>query len=54
MERRDNGWWFIQVCLPHGHHQYRFVIDGAPVLDLHASGVARDEQGNPVSLVAVS
>jgi 1,4-alpha-glucan branching enzyme len=54
MQRRDNGWWFIQLWLPHGHHQYRFLVDGSPMLDLHAVGTARDEQGEPVSLVAVS
>ncbi|HTV62428.1 MAG TPA: glycoside hydrolase family 13 [Verrucomicrobiae bacterium] len=54
MERRDGGWWFIQLWLPHGHHQYRFLVDGSPTLDLHAVGSARDGQGNLVSLVAVS
>ncbi len=54
MERRGDGWWFLQVWMPHGHHQYRFLVDGEPVLDLHASGMARDERDEPVSLVAVS
>ena len=38
MERREDGWWFIQIWLPHGHHQYRFLADGEPMLDLHATG----------------
>ncbi len=54
MEQRDGGWWFIQVWLPHGHHQYRFIVDGHPMLDLHAVGTARDEHGVPVSLIEVS
>jgi len=43
-----------QVQLCHGHHQYRFLVDGKPMLDPHATGVTRDEQGEQVSLVAVS
>lgn len=38
MERREGGWWFIQIWLPHGHHRYRFLADGEPMLDLHATG----------------
>jgi hypothetical protein len=49
-----DGWWFIQVPLTHGHHQYRFVADGKPMLDPHAAGVARNERNEEVSLVAAS
>ena len=54
MERRVDGWWFLQVRLTHGHHQYRFLVDGRPMLDSHAAGVARNERNEEVSLVAVS
>lgn len=54
MAQREDGWWFIQVWLPHGHHQYRFLVDGEPTLDRHATGTARDEHNEPVSLIAVS
>lgn len=54
MERRFDGWWFLQVLLPHGHHRYRFLVDGKPVLDPKASGVTFDERKERVSLVAVS
>jgi 1,4-alpha-glucan branching enzyme len=54
MAQREDGCWFIQVWLPHGHHQYRFLVDGEPTLDLHATGTARDEHDDPVSLIAVS
>jgi 1,4-alpha-glucan branching enzyme len=54
MEPRADGWWFIQVWLPHGHHQYRFLVDGEPVLDRQASGVVRDGHNEPASLIAVS
>jgi len=54
MARREDGWWFIQVWLPHGHHQYRFLVDGKPTLDEHAVGTARDDHDEPVSLIAVS
>jgi len=54
MEQRENGWWYIQIWLPHGHHQYRFLVDGQPTLDLHATGITRDDRDEPVSLIAVS
>ena len=54
MERRVDGWWFLQVPLTHGHHQYRFLVDGRPMLDPRATGVARTERDEEVSLVAVS
>jgi 1,4-alpha-glucan branching enzyme len=54
MNQRVDGWWFIQVDLPHGHHQYHFLVDGQPTLDPQASGTARDSNNLPVSLIAVS
>lgn len=54
MERRLDGWWFLQVPLTHGHHQYRFLVDGKRMLDPHATGIARNERNEEVSLVAVS
>jgi hypothetical protein len=40
--------------LPHGYHQYVFLVDDKPVLDPKASGKARNERNEPVSLMAVS
>lgn len=54
MRRRVDGWWHCQISLCHGHHQYRFVIDGHAALDPAATGVGRDRDGEPVSLIAVS
>jgi len=54
MQQRSDGAWFLQVPLHHGHHQYLFIIDGQPTLDPKAHGVARNQQGEKVSLVAVS
>jgi 1,4-alpha-glucan branching enzyme len=54
MRRREDGWWFIEVPLTHGHHRYRFLVDGKPVLDPQGAGIARDERNERVSLVAVS
>src|ERR1022692_3197972 len=54
MQRSVDGWWLAQVHLCHGHHQYRFLVDGKPMLDPHATGVVRDEHGEQVSLLAVS
>ena len=54
LERRLDGWWFVQIQLCHGHHHYRFLVDGKPRLDPAATGVARDDHGELVSVVAVS
>lgn len=54
MQRSFDGWWFAQVQLCHGHHQYRFLVDGQPMLDPQATGIARDEHGDRTSLIAVS
>jgi 1,4-alpha-glucan branching enzyme len=54
MKRQPDGAWLIQVQLTHGHHHYRFLVDGKPVLDPRAHGIARDHQGAKASLVAVS
>jgi len=54
MQRRGDGWWFLQVMLGQGHHQYRFLVDGKPVLDPRAMGVVRNQLNGEVSVVAVS
>lgn len=54
MTRRVDGWWLIELNLAHGHHQYRFLVDGKPTLDPHASGVSRDDKGEEASVIAVS
>jgi 1,4-alpha-glucan branching enzyme len=54
MQRREDGWWSLQVPLSHGHHQYLFVVDGTPTLDPHSSGTTRNARYEKVSLVAVS
>jgi 1,4-alpha-glucan branching enzyme len=54
MRRREDGWWFIEVQLTHGHHQYLFLVDGRPVLDPKGTGIARNERNERVSLIAVS
>ena len=54
MKRQPDGAWLLEVPLHHGHHQYIFVVDGRPVLDPKANGIARDRKGERVSLLAVS
>ena|SRR5579859_6300041 len=54
MRRTLDGWWLATVEMSHGHHQYRFLVDGRPTLDPRAAGITRDEQGERVSLIAVS
>lgn len=54
MSKSVDGWWLAQVELCHGHHQYRFIVDGRPMLDPNATGVVRNEINEKVSLIAVS
>jgi 1,4-alpha-glucan branching enzyme len=55
MQRRPDGWWFVQVPLTHGHHQYVFLVDGEPELDSHAAGfVFGMTPFGKVSVIAVS
>jgi 1,4-alpha-glucan branching enzyme len=54
MERQSDGAWLVQVALHHGHHQYRFLVDGTPELDPRSTGTAKDSAGKRVSLIAVS
>jgi len=54
MKRQPDGSWQAQVDLPHGHHEYQFLVDGEPRLDPKAYGVGRNGKGERVSLVAVS
>ena len=53
MQPRGDGWWFLQVMLGPGHHQYRFLVDGEPVLDSRAMGRVRDPVNGEASIVAV-
>jgi len=54
MKRQPDGGWHLQIPLNHGHHHYLFLVDGKPMLDPRAQGVARNEQNEKVSLLAVS
>ncbi len=54
MQRRVDGWWFLQVPVTHGHHRYRFLVDGRPQLDPQATGMTRNDANEVVSIVAVS
>jgi 1,4-alpha-glucan branching enzyme len=54
MRQREDGWWYVQLLLCHGHHRYWFLVDGTPMLDPHATGVGRNDRDERVSLIAVS
>jgi 1,4-alpha-glucan branching enzyme len=54
MRRMPDGRWMASLEVPHGYHQYVFLIDGQRVLDPNASGKARNERNELVSLLAVS
>ena len=54
MQQQSDGSWQLQIPLNHGHHHYTFLVDGRPVLDPRAMGIARNEKNERVSLIAVS
>jgi 1,4-alpha-glucan branching enzyme len=54
MTRRPDGAWSIRLELPHGHHQYQFLVDGKPTLDPNAMGKVHNERNETVSLIAIS
>jgi 1,4-alpha-glucan branching enzyme len=54
MKRQVDGAWRVEIVLCHGHHQYRFLVDGKPTLDPSAYGTAYNGKDEKVSLVAVS
>lgn len=54
MQRAPDGAWLLKVELRHGHHRYAFLVDGVLTLDPRAQGITRNEQGERVSLIAVS
>lgn len=54
MNRMPDGAWILRLELPHGHHQYQFLIDGKPTLDPNAMGKVHNERNETVSLIAIS
>lgn len=54
MKRHFDGSWQLQVTLGHGHHHYAFMVDEKLTMDPRATGTARTETGQKVSLIAVS
>jgi len=54
MTRMPDGGWVIRIDLPHGHHQYQFLVDGVPTLDPNAMGKVHNERNETVSLIAIS
>ena len=54
LKRHVDGSWSLQITLSHGHHHYQFLVDEKPTLDPRAQGIARNEQNEKVSLLAVS
>ena len=54
MRRQPDGAWWLQLQISPGHHHYQVLVDGKPILDPRAQGVARNQQNQRVSLIAVS
>jgi 1,4-alpha-glucan branching enzyme len=53
MQRQPDGCWQAQLSLSAGHHHYLFLVDGKPMLDPRAHGVARNAKGEKVSMLSV-
>ena len=54
MKKGFDGTWQISVTLGHGGHHYQFLVDGKAVNDPRAQGLARNLQGEKVSMILVS
>ena len=54
MTRMPDGGWVLRMELPHGHHQYMFLVDGKPTLDPNAMGKVHNERNEVCSLIAIS
>lgn len=57
MCRIPDGRWMAGLEIPHGYHQYLFLMDGVPALDPPAAGKARLDgfsEAPEASLIAVS
>ena len=54
MQQGSDGAWTARIEMRHGHHRYAFHVDGHLALDPSAMGITRDDQGQRVSLIAVS
>jgi 1,4-alpha-glucan branching enzyme len=54
MSRHVDGSWHSSVPLKHGGHLYHFVVDGHPINDPRAQGLARNDLGQKVSMILVS
>jgi 1,4-alpha-glucan branching enzyme len=54
MKQMPDKAWVLSVELKHGHHRYAFVVDGTLTLDPRSQGIARNDEGERVSLVPVS
>ena len=54
MNRMPDGCWTLRMELPHGHHQYLFLVDGKSMLDPNAMGKVHNERNETVSLIAIS
>ena len=54
MQRMPDGRWMASLELPHGYHQYLFLVDGEAAVDPHATGTVRIEPFGKASVIAVS
>jgi 1,4-alpha-glucan branching enzyme len=54
MNQMPDRAWMLTLELKHGHHRYAFLVDGVLTLDPKAQGIARNDNGERVSLIPVS
>jgi 1,4-alpha-glucan branching enzyme len=53
MKKNHDGHWETSVRLPHGHHKYRFVVDGEWVNDPACGQVVPTPFGSTNSVVGI-
>lgn len=51
MTRWVDGWWTVQVEIYDGPHEYRFLLDGLPMLESGSTSVGRKESDEPVWVI---
>lgn len=50
LHKGPDGVWSLRMELPRGRYVYRFLVDGAPMLDSSARTEVEDDQGGKWSM----
>ena len=53
MQPGPDGEWQLDLMLPAGHHEYKYVVDGDWQLDPHCPATTADASGNVNSVLKI-